>query len=173
MQYNSGFNIFYIRTTHLIHILLHLPFVVLRERIILWVSLARESLYTFSPSFTIVAAYHTLYNTVIIPDSLRSRNRSRFRRHEHQHFYPSFSLFPDIVQSTPSEAKRVAVEKRRERNTKKMATTSIINVIDYASIIIISEELLIHDPRIHYFGKDVFHSLSRMSPFWKNLNRVP
>lgn len=68
------------------------------------------------------------------------------------------------MQSTLSEAKRVAVEKRRERNTKKMATTSIINVID-ASIIIISEGLLIRDPRVHYFGKDVFHSLSRMSPF--------
>lgn len=83
MQYNSGFNIFYIRTTHLIHIRLHLPFVALRERIIRGVTLVllwRESvsLYTFSSSFTIVAAYHTLYNTVIIPDSLRSRNRSRF-----------------------------------------------------------------------------------------------
>lgn len=112
MQYNSGFNIFYIRTTHLIHILLHLPFVVLRERIILWVSLARESLYTFSPSFTIVAAYHTLYNTVIIPDSLRSRNRSRFHGTStsifilRSRFFPT-SCNPHLLKRKESPSKNV------------------------------------------------------------------
>lgn len=68
---------------HIWYIFIYICHLSLYESVIRGVALVllwRESvsLYTFSSSFTIVAAYHTLYNTVIIPVSLRSRNRSRF-----------------------------------------------------------------------------------------------
>lgn len=85
-----------------------------RAYIILWRE--NHSIHSHPLSHHSRIAYHTLYNTVIIAGSLRSRNRSRF----HQHFYPSFSLFPRhrAIRTFWSE-NTVAVEKRRERDKKK------------------------------------------------------
>lgn len=120
LQYNSGFNIFYIRTTHTWYIFFYICHLSFYESvsIILWRE--NHSIHSHPLSHHSRIAYHTLYNTVIIAGSLRSRNRSRF----HQHFYPSSSLFPRhrAIRTFWSE-NTVAVEKRRERDKKKKTAT--------------------------------------------------